>query len=99
MVDSPGYTVDLEAAGQLECFLDGRHAAPRRETRARLSALPLDKADGLGRDDYQDLVLEWTKGLGLAGDGARSFPVAYGGQDDPGSGRARVRRADPVGRR
>ncbi len=84
MADRVGYTVDVEAAGQLQCFLDGRHAALRRETRARLSALPLDKADGLGRDDYRDLVLEWTKGLGLAGDGARSFPVAYGGQDDPG---------------
>ncbi len=77
-------TIDEDAAAQLQAVLDGPHAALREETRQRLCSLGLDKADGLSRDDYRDLVLEWTREVGRAGDGARSFPVEYGGQDDPG---------------
>ncbi|MCW2601164.1 MAG: mmgC3 [Frankiales bacterium] len=74
----------MTTARQLQALLDGPHAALRAETRARLSQLGLEKGDGLARDDYRDLVLEWAREIGRAGDGARSFPVAYGGQDDPG---------------
>lgn len=81
---SPVHEVDVEAARELQALLDGPHAALREETRRRLSQLGLEKADGLGRDAYRDLVLEWTRAVGRAGDGARSFPVAHGGQDDPG---------------
>ena len=81
---STTYTVDAEQAGTLQALLDGPHAALREQSRARLATLGLDKADGLSRDDYRDLVLEWTREVGKAGDGARSFPLQYGGQDDPG---------------
>ncbi|MCU1595855.1 MAG: acyl-CoA oxidase domain protein [Frankiales bacterium] len=75
---------DLQAAAQLQALLDGPHAELREQTRVTLSQLGLDKAEGLSRDDYRDLVLEWTREVGRTGDGARSFPLAYGGQDDPG---------------
>lgn len=75
---------DLEQAAQLQALLDGPHAALREETRQRLLTLDLAKADGLSRDDYRDLVLEWTREVGRSGDGARSFPASVGGQDDAG---------------
>jgi acyl-CoA oxidase len=77
-------TIDEAAARELQALLDGPHAALREATRQRLSALGLEKADGLPRDDYRDLVLQWTREVGRAGDGARSFPREHGGQDDPG---------------
>ena len=78
------HTVDAATAQALHVLLDGPHAALRQETRERLATLDLEKADGLSREDYCDLVLEWTRTVGKAGDGARSFPTQYGGQDDPG---------------
>ena len=81
---SARYEVDLGTARELQALLDGPHAALREQTRALLCRLGLDRADGLARDDYRDLVLAWTREVGGAGDGARSFPVAYGGQNDPG---------------
>jgi acyl-CoA oxidase len=84
MTDGVGHAVDERAAAELKALLDGPHAALREETRQRLSGLDLAKADGLARDDYRDLVLEWTREVGRSGDGARSFPVAQGGLDDPG---------------
>jgi acyl-CoA oxidase len=78
------HEVDPAAAAQLQALLDGPYAELREQTRQRLSGLDLAKADGLARDDYRDLVLEWTREVGRAGDGARSFPVEFGGQDDPG---------------
>ncbi len=81
---SGGHEVDREAARDLQALLDGPHAALREQTRERLCRLGLDRADGLARDAYRDLVLDWAREIGRAGDGARSFPVAYGGQDDPG---------------
>ena len=71
-------------ASALQAVLDGEHAALREDTRRRLCKLGLERADGLARDDYRDLVLEWVKEVGRSGDGARSFPVEAGGQDDPG---------------
>jgi acyl-CoA oxidase len=71
-------------AADLQALLDGPHAALREDTRRRLSQLGLDKADGLSRDDYRDLVLDWVREVGASGDGARSFPFEAGGQDDPG---------------
>ena len=76
--------VDVEAAHSLQAVLDGPYAALRQQTRDRLASVGLEKADGLSREDYSDLVLEWTREVGKAGDGARSFPTQYGGQDDPG---------------
>jgi acyl-CoA oxidase len=76
--------MDADQATSLQALLDGPHAALREDTRRRLSKIGLEKADGLERDAYRDLVLEWTREVGAAGDGARSFPAAYGGKDDPG---------------
>ncbi|MDX6217373.1 MAG: acyl-CoA oxidase [Frankiales bacterium] len=74
----------MTAATDLQALLDGPHAALREDTRRRLSKLGLERADGLSRDDYRDLVLAWVKEVGGSGDGARSFPASVGGQDDPG---------------
>ncbi len=74
----------MTSASDLQALLDGPHAALREDTRRRLTKLGLERAEGLSRDDYRDLVLEWVREVGASGDGARSFPVAAGGQDDPG---------------
>jgi len=74
----------MTSAADLQALLDGPHAALREDTRRRLSKIGLERADGLSRDEYRDLVLEWVREVGASGDGARSFPVAAGGQDDPG---------------
>jgi acyl-CoA oxidase len=74
----------MTSAADLQALLDGPHAALREDTRRRLSRLGLERADGLSRDDYRDLVLSWVKEVGGSGDGARSFPASVGGQDDPG---------------
>jgi acyl-CoA oxidase len=71
-------------AAQLQALLDGPYAALREDTRRRLSKLGLERADGLSRDDYRDLVLQWVREVGASGDGARSFPPEAGGQDDAG---------------
>jgi acyl-CoA oxidase len=76
-------TAATDASG-LQALLDGPHAALREDTRRRLAKLGLERADGLARDDYRDLVLEWVREVGGSGDGARSFPPEVGGQDDPG---------------
>jgi acyl-CoA oxidase len=83
MVDSPVSEHDATLAARLQAHLDGPHADVRREVRDRLSALDLGKADGLERDDYRDLVLQWCRELAHAGVGGRSFPVEHGGADDP----------------
>ena len=74
----------MTTAADLQAVLDGPYAALREDTRRRLSKLGLERADGLSRDDYRDLVLEWVREVGASGDGARSFPAEAGGQDDPG---------------
>ena len=68
----------------LQAVLDGPHAAERARTREALCRLGLGDADGLDREAYRDLVLEWTRTLARTGSGARSFPVEHGGADDPG---------------
>ena len=73
----------MTTAADLQALLDGPHAALREATRQRLCTLDLARADGLDRDGYRDLVLEWLHDVGRSGDGARSFPPAAGGQDDP----------------
>ncbi|MCW2666702.1 MAG: acyl-coenzyme oxidase [Frankiales bacterium] len=67
----------------LQALLDGPHAAQREATRAALCALGLEQADGLPRDAYRDLVLDWCRQVAKTGSGSRSFPVQYGGADDP----------------
>jgi acyl-CoA oxidase len=85
-----GYPRDMvetprsDTALALQAHLDGEHAAVRQQVRDRLSQLDLAKADGLERDAYRDLVLQWCRELADAGIGSRSFPVEYGGADDPG---------------
>lgn len=77
--------MNTEVAAQLQALLDGPYAEVRQQTRRLLVDLGLEKADGLDREAYRDLVLQWCRELARAGVGARSFPVAYGGQDDPGA--------------
>ncbi len=67
----------------LQALLDGPHAALRQATREHLVALDLGEADDLPRDAYRDRVLSWMCELAAEGEGARSFPEAYGGRDDP----------------
>ncbi len=68
----------------LQALLDGPHAAQRQATREALLGLDLAQADGLPRDAYRDLVLEWCRTVAKTGSGAQSFPKEYGGADDPG---------------
>ncbi len=83
-VPNPLEPLTATAVAQLQALLDGEHAAVRAMTRERLSALPLELADSLDRDAYRDQVLQWCRELGKSGAGARSFPVEYGGEGDPG---------------
>jgi hypothetical protein len=75
-------TIDREAAAAGSARRT--HATLREGTRQFLCGLGLEQADGLSRNEYRDLVLEWTREVGRAGDGAHSFPVESGGQNDPG---------------
>jgi acyl-CoA oxidase len=68
----------------LQAVLDGPHAEVRAHTRRVLCDLGLEKADGLDRDAYRDLVLEWTRRVSQTGAGSRSFPPEHGGAGDPG---------------
>ena len=83
-VPDPLAPLSPEVVAQLQALLDGEHADVRALTRERLSELPLELADSLDRDAYRDQVLQWCRDMGKGGAGARSFPVAYGGEDDPG---------------
>ncbi|MFN2537351.1 MAG: acyl-CoA dehydrogenase [Mycobacteriales bacterium] len=74
----------MTTAAELQALLDGPHAGLREDTRRRLCTLGLERADGLPRDAYRDLVLAWLCEVGRSGDGARSFPASAGGRDDPG---------------
>jgi acyl-CoA oxidase len=69
---------------QLQALLDGPHVAVRAHTRQVLSGLGLDRADGLEREAYRDLVLEWCREVAGTGAGSRSLPADFGGEDDPG---------------
>jgi len=83
-VPNPLAPLTAEAVTALRDLLDGPHAAERALARDSLLALDLELADTLDRDDYRDQVLQWCRTLAKAGAGARSFPVEYGGQGDPG---------------
>jgi acyl-CoA oxidase len=74
---------ELSPVPQLSRLLDGPYAALRAETRERLCRLDLAAADGLPRDAYRDLVLDWCRQVSGTGDGGRSFPTEHGGSDDP----------------
>ena len=78
---TPASRADVAA---LQAVLDGPYAAERARTRSVLCDLGLPDADGLDRDAYRDLVLEWARTLAATGSGARSFPQEHGGADDPG---------------
>ncbi len=77
-------TVARPDPSALQALLDGPHAAEREATRTALCSLDLAQADGLPREDYRDLVLDWCRRVAKTGSGARSFPTQYGGADDPG---------------
>ena len=68
----------------LQALLDGPHVAVRQHTREVLCELGLEQAEGLGREAYRDLVLEWCRAVAKTGAGSRSLPSDSGGQDDPG---------------
>ena len=83
-VPDPLSPLSDEALAQLQALLDGEHADVRALAREHLTQLPLELADALDREAYRDQVLEWCRELGKSGAGARSFPVEYGGEGDPG---------------
>ena len=76
-------TLATEDVAALTAVLDGPHAARRQQIREALLGLGLARADGLEREAYRDLVLTWARDLAKTGAGSRSFPVEYGGEDDP----------------
>jgi acyl-CoA oxidase len=69
---------------ELQALLDGPHVAVRTHTREVLCGLGLEQADGVGREAYRDLVLEWCRQVAKTGAGSRSLPSDFGGEDDPG---------------
>src|SRR3712207_5662658 len=69
---------------ELQALLDGPHAEVRQYTREVLADLDLGAADGLPRDEYRDLVLDWLRTVAKTGAGSRSFPSAHGGTGDAG---------------
>jgi len=88
--------MDTDVAAQLQALLDGPYADVRQQTRRLLIDLGLEKAGGLDRDTYRDLVLQWCRELAQAGAGARSFPAGYGGQDDDGAAIAGFQTRSPA---
>lgn len=67
----------------LTAVLDGPHADVRHRTRQALLELDLAAADGVATDLYRDLVLDWCRAMAPGAAGARSYPIEYGGADDP----------------
>jgi acyl-CoA oxidase len=80
----PPLSLSTAVVQQLQAVLDGPHAAVRARTRDVLAGLDLAAADGLPRDDYRDLVLQWLREVATSGAGSRSFPPEHGGEGDAG---------------
>ncbi len=55
--------MDTDVAAQLQALLDGPYADVRQQTRRLLIDLGLEKAGGLDRDTYRDLV-RFQPGMG-----------------------------------
>lgn len=70
-------TLDTAA---LTRWLDGEHREIREQVRERLITMDLAQADGIPRDEYRELVLDWTTEMGKSGTTALGFPRRYGGE-------------------
>ncbi|GAC1322384.1 MAG: acyl-CoA dehydrogenase [Mycobacteriales bacterium] len=71
--------VDVDALTRL---LDGEHRDLREHVRQTLCQPQFARVSGLDRDAYRDRVFDWARELASTGIGSRSFPRAYGGEDD-----------------
>jgi acyl-CoA oxidase len=80
----PDAPLSPAVVAELQGVLDGPHAEVRRYTREVLAELDLPAADGLPRDEYRDLVLDWLRTVAKTGAGSRSFPAEHGGSGDAG---------------
>jgi acyl-CoA oxidase len=76
-------TVDVAA---LQRILDGAHADIRDRVREVLSRPQFTQisGSGIGRDEYRDQVLAWTKALAAEGGTGLHFPSEFGGADSTG---------------
>ncbi len=68
----------------LTVLLDGRYAPIRRRMREILSQPIFAYQEDLGRFEYRELILDWTRALADEGLGRLAYPAPYG-KDDPGS--------------
>lgn len=72
-------TFDVDA---MRSLLDGEYAAVREKVRVLLDSL--DRPAGPTRDQYREVVLEWTRRLAADGIGRLGLPEPYG-EGDPGA--------------
>jgi acyl-CoA oxidase len=77
--DAP--TLDPQKLG---AYLDGAHGDVRSSVRRLLSQPRFKYPVDIGRDDYRELVLVWTKELAERGIGPIGYPTDYGGEDSMG---------------
>ena len=69
---------------KLGAYLDGDHGDVRNSVRRLLSQPRFNYPVDIGRDDYRELVLVWTKELAERGIGPIGYPAEYGGEDSMG---------------
>jgi acyl-CoA oxidase len=81
-LEAPTLTFD---PADLQRILDGRYAELRAEIRDVMSRPQFAPVLELPREQYRAKVMEWARELAAEGVTAPGFPVAYGGQGDPGA--------------
>ena len=79
---APATPLDVET---LRIFLDGRYREIREQAREGLERPEFAPVVGLAKEEYRELVLDWTKTLAATGETSLGYPVEYGGRDDPGA--------------
>ncbi len=65
----------------LGAYLDGPRADIRNRMRRLLAQPRFGYRADIGRDDYREVVLAWTKELAERGIGPIGYPAEYGGED------------------
>lgn len=70
-------------AASLGAYLDGDRADIRNRMRRLLSQPRFAYRTDIGRDDYREVVLAWTKEIAERGIGPIGYPAEYGGESSP----------------
>jgi acyl-CoA oxidase len=68
----------------LRRFLDGDRREIRERVREAMRESNFMPAPDMGRDEYRDLVMDWTRRLAEMGETKNLFPEKYGGGGDVG---------------